>query len=219
MRTRILVTTGAAALVLMVAVWGAVLVAQAPSGTKAFDPTTTNTMPPSRRRPRQREAAAALKNWKPTRTPWGDPDLRGYWLLATYTPLERPAALGDKAFYTEEEAIAAVQERRRGRRRGRSANRALRLERVRHGRLAGRGQAEPAHLADRRSSGRADPCADAGGTAAARRRGCRRQGEKPGRRCANVWQHLHALRPRASAPRRSSAAAIPARSRPRPRPA
>ena len=42
----------------------------------------------------------------PPRTEWGDPDLRGIWSNATVTPLERPAALGDKTHYTEEEAAA-----------------------------------------------------------------------------------------------------------------
>ena len=54
-----------------------------------------------------RAAEARRSNWKVGRTPWGDPDLRGYWLTATYTPLERPKALGDKALYTPEEALAA----------------------------------------------------------------------------------------------------------------
>lgn len=41
----------------------------------------------------------------PLRTPWGDPDLRGYWVSASYTPMERPAEVADKAFYTPQEAI------------------------------------------------------------------------------------------------------------------
>ena len=40
------------------------------------------------------------------RTPWGDPDLQGIWNNATLTPLERPEALADKAFLTEEEAAS-----------------------------------------------------------------------------------------------------------------
>ncbi len=44
--------------------------------------------------------------WTPTRTPDGQPDLQGVWTNATITPLERPAALKDKAFLTEEEAAA-----------------------------------------------------------------------------------------------------------------
>ena len=37
-------------------------------------------------------------------TPWGDPDLQGRWSNATLTPLQRPEALADKAFFTPEEA-------------------------------------------------------------------------------------------------------------------
>ena len=54
------------------------------------------------------EKAEALRaSWKVGPTPWGDPDLRGYWLTATYTPLERPRELGHKAVYTPDEALAA----------------------------------------------------------------------------------------------------------------
>ena len=45
------------------------------------------------------------------RTPWGDPDLQGLWSNATLTPLQRPDALGDKAFFTPEEAEVYVAER------------------------------------------------------------------------------------------------------------
>ena len=38
-----------------------------------------------------------------TRTPWGDPDLRGTWSNTTKTRLERPADLEQKEFLTEEE--------------------------------------------------------------------------------------------------------------------
>ena len=38
------------------------------------------------------------------RTPWGHPDIQGRWSNATLTPLERPAALGGKEFFTPEEA-------------------------------------------------------------------------------------------------------------------
>ena len=38
------------------------------------------------------------------RTPWGDPDLQGIWTSATYTPLERPETVAERAFLTEEEA-------------------------------------------------------------------------------------------------------------------
>jgi len=45
----------------------------------------------------------------PPRTSWGDPDLGGYWMSVTYTPLERPAELAGKPLYTPEEAIEAHQ--------------------------------------------------------------------------------------------------------------
>jgi len=38
------------------------------------------------------------------RTPDGKPDLQGVWTSATLTPLERPADLGNKQFFTKEEA-------------------------------------------------------------------------------------------------------------------
>ncbi|MYD71015.1 MAG: hypothetical protein F4W89_09780 [Acidobacteria bacterium] len=37
------------------------------------------------------------------RTPWGHPDLQGYWTSSTYTPLERPENLVDQALLSEEE--------------------------------------------------------------------------------------------------------------------
>ena len=49
------------------------------------------------------------------RTPWGDPDLQGLWPGTGMmgVPLERPANLGDKAVYTDEEfASRAVQAQR-----------------------------------------------------------------------------------------------------------
>jgi len=61
-------------------------------------------------------ARAIERVWDPTRprepsprTPWGDPDLRGYWISATYTPLERPAALAGKPLYSVPEAIETFQ--------------------------------------------------------------------------------------------------------------
>ena len=46
----------------------------------------------------------AARAWTPPKTPDGQPDLQGYWTSATYTPLERPAELKDKAFFSEQEA-------------------------------------------------------------------------------------------------------------------
>jgi len=52
----------------------------------------------------------AAAKWSAPRTPDGQPDLQGVWTNATLTPLERPAAMGAKAFLTEEEA-AAIEKR------------------------------------------------------------------------------------------------------------
>src|SRR5262245_66494890 len=56
-------------------------------------------------------AAAAFKlarpdaNFKPEKTGWGDPNISGTYMVATYTPLQRPERLQDKPFFTEDEAI------------------------------------------------------------------------------------------------------------------
>ena len=55
--------------------------------------------------------AAAASDEAVPRTPWGDPDLRGTFTNGSQTPFERPLALGDKAFFTDEE-IAELERRR-----------------------------------------------------------------------------------------------------------
>jgi hypothetical protein len=110
MRTRFLVTlgVGAFALATAVALYPLTLRGQTPSGTQSFHPTITNTDAAIKAAADAAKAAeAARASWSAPRTAWGDPDLRGYWLSLSYTPLERPAELAGKAFYTEEEAIAA----------------------------------------------------------------------------------------------------------------
>ncbi|MBM3770068.1 MAG: hypothetical protein FJW27_02040 [Acidimicrobiia bacterium] len=61
----------------------------------------------------QKAAAAARtpsgSSWKVPMTPWGDPDLQGIWSYASLTPLERPVALGDREFFTPEEAAKREQ--------------------------------------------------------------------------------------------------------------
>ena len=53
--------------------------------------------------------APAGNGWM-KRTPDGQPDLQGMWSGATITPFERPVALGNKAFLTDEE-VAKMEER------------------------------------------------------------------------------------------------------------
>src|SRR5579862_6257449 len=50
--------------------------------------------------------AAQTKVYTPPRTPDGHPDFQGVWTNVTVTPLERPADLKDKAFFTPQEAAA-----------------------------------------------------------------------------------------------------------------
>ena len=59
-------------------------------------------------------------------------------MTATYTPLQRPDALGTKAFYTEEEAIAAFKKAADADAKVDPRDGALRLEGIRHGGVAGR---------------------------------------------------------------------------------
>jgi len=53
---------------------------------------------------------AAAQSAEPPRTSWGAPDLQGVWDFRSITPMERPAALADKEFLTEEEAANLEQE-------------------------------------------------------------------------------------------------------------
>ena len=106
MRNRVLRSAG---ILIMAFGWHAAsLTAQAPSGTKTFDPKITNTDAAIKAAAEATKAAEeARKTFKAPKTPWGDPDLRGYYLNLSYTPLERPKELGDKALYTPDEALAA----------------------------------------------------------------------------------------------------------------
>ena len=53
------------------------------------------------------------------RTPWGSPDLNGYWEYGTTTPLQRPEGLEGKAVLAPEEAAAFLADRYANIRRGR----------------------------------------------------------------------------------------------------
>ena len=49
--------------------------------------------------------------WHGSLTSDGQPDLQGSWTNDSYTPLERSPSLGDKQFYTREEAAKFLEER------------------------------------------------------------------------------------------------------------
>jgi hypothetical protein len=105
MRNRVLVPLRVVAFVMVVASWISISVvaqgqSKAPTPNAASGGTATTAMVWD-------PTAPPPTGWTPPRTPWGDPDLQGYYLNTSYTPLERPAALKDKALYTKEEAIAA----------------------------------------------------------------------------------------------------------------
>jgi len=107
MRNRMLRIASGLAITVVAATSVAVLTAQAPSGKKAALPqTATSTDEAIKASAEAFKKSVELKNYAVPKTPWGDPDLRGVWLTATYTRLQRPQELGDKEFYTEEEAIA-----------------------------------------------------------------------------------------------------------------
>ncbi len=55
---------------------------------------------------------AAADQPMPPRTPWGQPDLQGIWDFRSITPLQRPEALANKEFLTEEEAANLEREPR-----------------------------------------------------------------------------------------------------------
>ena len=55
--------------------------------------------------------ARATSSYSPPRLPDGQPDIQGVYSNATYTPFERPANLGDKEFFTPEEAAALAKAR------------------------------------------------------------------------------------------------------------
>ena len=56
-------------------------------------------------------AAVPVEGQAPGETPWGHPNLEGIWLDVYATPLERPAELGDREFFTTAERAERDQAR------------------------------------------------------------------------------------------------------------
>ena len=106
-------------------------------------------------------ARAVERVWDPERTPepsprtpWGDPDLRGSWISATYTPLERPARAGRQAAVHDSRGDRGIPAGRADRCVCRPGDGPLRLDRVWHGQLAEPDPTDAAHIADHRSARR-----------------------------------------------------------------
>ena len=88
------------------------------------------------------------------RMPWGDPDLQGIWTNATITPFERPDALADKRFLTDDEAVALEARTERRRAEADRAPRDVRQLRSNLARLGNSGALDQANVARRGSDGR-----------------------------------------------------------------
>src|ERR1044071_3753319 len=106
MRNRMLQVASGLMLAMVVALSMAVVMARAPSGPKALPKPTISTDEAIKASADAFKKSVELKNYTVPKKSWGEPDISGVWLTATYTRLQRPTELGDKEFYTEEEAIA-----------------------------------------------------------------------------------------------------------------
>jgi hypothetical protein len=71
--------------------WAGVVAASVSLTAQTAPPESAHALPPS--------------TWT-AQTAWGDPDLQGIWSYATLTPLQRPAAMGDREFMTDAEIAA-----------------------------------------------------------------------------------------------------------------
>lgn len=100
MSHRILASMSGVAVVIAAALLVANVVGQTGSAVKSTDAAKTTTA----------QATAAAKTSTLPRTADGQPDLQGVWDYRTITPLERPKELGNKAFFTAEEAAKYEQQ-------------------------------------------------------------------------------------------------------------
>jgi hypothetical protein len=98
-RSRVVHSAGLASVVAAAVVLGPQAMAQSQEGAQdAAKPQAAQAQDA------QEAPAGAVKSTWTKRTSDGQPLLQGYWTNATVVPFERPVALGDKAFYTREEA-------------------------------------------------------------------------------------------------------------------
>jgi hypothetical protein len=95
-------------LVMILALWAPAPRAQNASGTKKIDAAVVDPQAAIKLAAAAFKQAKPIPNFAAPKTAWGDPDVSGTYLTATYTPLQRPERLKDKAFFTEDEAIAEL---------------------------------------------------------------------------------------------------------------
>ena len=119
------------------------------------------------------------QSWTPPRTPWGDPDLQGFWPSSEMlgVPFERPANLGERATLTDEEFAQLP-----ARRRATNANDAFFGESRDHWREYGKPQRQTSLIVDP-PDGRLPPMtADGAKRAAALPNEARGTAQRPGER-------------------------------------
>jgi len=92
----------------IIALCAAAGLAQAPSGNKKIEAAVTDPQAAIKAAAAAFKQAKPIPNFAPPKTAWGDPNISGTYLVATYTPLQRPERLKDKAFFTEDEAVAEL---------------------------------------------------------------------------------------------------------------
>ena len=96
MSNRFALSSSALGIALAIALFVPTLVAaQSSGGTTKADTKTPK---------KGTKTAASTKAWTAPRTPDGKPDLHGYWISTSFTPLERPAKYNGREFLTAQEA-------------------------------------------------------------------------------------------------------------------
>src|SRR5207253_10350314 len=104
MRTRFMVALVAVTLLMVGGWWVQTVLAQGAPGARKIDPKVVDPQAAIKAAAAAFKQAKPIENFTPAKTAWGDPDISGYYLVATYTPLQRPERLKDKALFTEDEA-------------------------------------------------------------------------------------------------------------------